>query len=230
MGAASRVHTISVQVPIVVIFASAWAYSLLSKGREGRNTAIVIGAQALFSFLLIPSKTIFYSTSILPPLCILTAVAADDLLGEPQVILIRLKRIVQLHYWRESLAAVAFIVLSLNQIAGDASLLWDQRNCSYSETVRLLQSVIPPNARVWGSITFWYGFQRQPFRCQYTYLREADSFKPEYMITGDAEVWGKDFWLPVREKADEIIKRRGTLVAEFPKNCYGTLRVYLLQW
>ena len=50
------------------------------------------------------------------------------------------------------------------------------------------------------------------------------------MITGDVEVWGKDFWASVREKANETVTQRGTLIAEFPKNCYGTLRVYRLQW
>ncbi|MGA9407807.1 MAG: glycosyltransferase family 39 protein [Bacteroidota bacterium] len=218
------------RVAIVIIFICGWGYSLFSKKREVRNTAIVIGVEAFFSFLLITSKTIFYSTSVLPPLCILAAVTTDDLLGEPQAIMVRLKRVVQLHYWRESLAVLLFILLSLNQVLGDANLLWEQRNCSYAETIGLLQSVIPPHARVWGSITFWYGFQHQPFRSQYTYLREMESFKPEYMITGDVEVWGKDFWASVREKANETVTQRGTLIAEFPKNCYGTLRVYRLQW
>ena len=218
------------RVAIVIIFIYVWFFSLFSKKREVRNIAIVLGVQAFFSFLLITSKTIFYSTSVLPLLCILTAATTDDLLGEPLAVMVRLKRIAQLNYWRESLAVLVFIVLSLNQLAGDTSLLWEQRNCSYAETVRLLQSSIPPNARVWGSITFWYGFQHQPFRSQYTYLREVESFKPEYMITGDTEVWGKDFWATVRQKANETIKQRGTLIAELPKNCYGTLRVYRLQW
>jgi hypothetical protein len=201
------------RVPIVLILAFAWLLSIFSKIREARNLAIVVGIHAILSFLIISNKTVLYSTSLLPLLCVLAAVG-----------------IFRLIYWRESIAVGLFVVLSLNQIAGDMNLLWRNRNCSYTETVHRLQSVIPVHARVWGSLTFWFGFHQQPYRSQYTYLREVESFKPEYMITGDPEVWGKDFWLPVRDNANKIIGERGTLLAEIPADCYGTLRVYRLQW
>ena len=218
------------RLPIVLIFASAWLWSIFSKVTATRNLAIVVGVHAILSFLIISNKTVLYTTSILPLLCILTAVGIDELMGESRSMIARLKNIFRLPYWRESIAVGLFIILSLNQIAGDARLLWRNRNCSYTDTIHRLQSVIPAHARVWGSLTFWFGFQRQPYRSQYTYLREVESFKPEYMITGDPEVWGKDFWLPVREKANKIIGERGTLMAEIPAECYGTLRVYRLQW
>jgi hypothetical protein len=218
------------RVPIVFILAFAWLFSMYSKKREARNVAIVVGIHAILSFLIISNKTVLYSTSILPLLCILAAVGIDELLGESRSMAARLKNIFRLPCWRESIAVGLFVVLSLNQSAGDVSLLWRNRNCSYTETVRRLQSVIPADARVWGSLTFWFGFHQQPYRSQYTYLREVESFKPEYMITGDPEVWGKDFWLPVRDKANKIINERGTLLAEIPADCYGTLRVYRLRW
>lgn len=218
------------RVPIVFILAFAWLFSMFSKIREARNLAIVAGIHAILSLLIISNKTVLYSTSILPLLCILAAVGIDELLGESRSMAERIRNIFRLPYWRESIAVGLFVVLSLNQIAGDMSLLWRNRNCSYTQTVHRLQSVIPVNARVWGPLTFWFGFPQQPYRSQYTYLREVESFKPEYMIAGDPEVWGKDFWLPVRDKANKIISERGTLLAEIPADCYGTLRVYRLQW
>ena len=218
------------RIPIVFILAFAWLYSLFSKINEARNIAIVITIHAILSILIISNKTVLYSTSILPLLCILAAVSIDKLLGESRSIAGRLKNIFRLPYWRESIAVGLFVLLSVNQLAGDVSLLWRNRNCSYTETIQRLQAVIPANARVWGSLTFWFGFHQQPYRSQYTRLQEVDSFKPEYMITGDPEVWGKDFWLPVRDKANKIIDERGTLLAEIPADCYGTLRVYRLRW
>ena len=218
------------RAPIVLVFASVWVRSLVSKKIETRNVAIVVGMYILLSILVISNKTVLYTTSVLPMLCILAAVNTDELLGAPHAFGERIRRIFHSGYFRESLGIGLFVLLSLNQLAGDARLLWHNRNCSYTETIKQLQTVIPPDARVWGSITFWFGFQHQPLRTQYTHLREVDTFKPEYMITGDTEIWGKDFWKSVRDDADAVIKERGTLVAEFPENCYGTLRVYHLRW
>ena len=218
------------RAPIVLVFASVWVRSLVSKKIETRNVAIVVGMYILLSILVISNKTVLYTSSVLPMLCVLAAVNTDELLGAPQEFGERIRRIFHSGYFRESLGVGLFVLLSLNQLAGDTRLLWRNRNCSYTETIKQLQTVIPPDARVWGSITFWFGFQHQPLRTQYTHLREVDTFKPEYMITGDAEIWGKDFWKSVRDDADAVIEKRGTLVAEFPENCYGTLRVYHLRW
>ena len=215
---------------IVAIFIFAWIYSVISQKREARTIAVVVGLEALGSFLIISSKTVFYSTSVLPLLCILSAFVTDRWLGERRTPAQYFSGVFHPQHRRTLLAAILFAVLTLNQLGGDASLLWQQRNCSYRETLRLLQSAIPPGTRVWGSITFWFGFQHQPFRSQYTYMNDIYTFKPEYIITGDAETWGKDIWAPVRARAEEVITQRGLLIAELPQSCYGTLRVYHLQW
>ena len=215
---------------IVFVFAGVWFRSVMSAKKETRYLAIAVATHILLSFLIISNKTVLYTTSVLPMLCTLAAVTVDDLMGAPKAFVERLKGMLHSRHLRESLGLGLFVILSLNQCAGDTRLLWRNRNCSYNETIGQLQSVIPGDAKVWGSITFWFGFQHQPLRTQYTYLREVDNFKPDYMITGDAEIWGKDFWKPVRDQADALARERGTLVAEFPENCYGTLRVYRLRW
>ena len=155
--------------------------------------AIVAGTYILLSILVISNKTVLYTTSVLPMLCILAAVNTDELLRVPRVIGERIRRIFHSGYFRESLGIGLFVLLSLNQLAGDAKLLWRNRNCSYTETIKQLQTVIPPDARVWGSITFWFGFQHQPLRTQYTHLREVDTFKPRVHDHGGRRNMGKGF-------------------------------------
>ena len=218
------------RVPILLLFAAVWFQSLRSKRTETQYLAVVVAVNVILLFLLISNKTVLYFTSILPILCILTAASVDGFLDAQKPFGAGLKGILDPRMRRESVGVVLFIVLSANQLAGDANLLWRNKDCSYTETIRQLHTAIPPNAKVWGSMTFWFGFYQQPFRAHATGLRELESFKPEYMITGDREVWGKEFWKAVREKADDVIERRGTLVAELPESCYGRLRVYRLQW
>ncbi len=218
------------RVFLVLFYAVVWFASLFSKKKEARYLAIMVAAHAFLSLALLANKTIFYSASILPLLCILAASMADEWLGEARTLFVRLRQISSRQHWLPSASLALVVLFSLNQLAGDAGLVWRNKDCPYSETIRRLQTVIPPNARVWGSITFWFGFYQQPYRSQYTHFRELETFKPEYLITGDQEVWGKEFWMEVREKAEQTAQTRGTLVAEFPKNCYGTLRVYRLHW
>ena len=218
------------RVLLILVYSIGWIAALFSKRKEARYLAIMVASHALLSLALLANKTIFYSTSILPLLCILTANTADEWLGGTKSLVVRLRQIYSRQFWLPSASLALVILFSLNQLGGNVSLVWRHRNCSYSETIEKLQSVIPRNARVWGSITFWFGFYQQPYRSQYTHFRELETFKPEYMITGDQEVWGKEFWLEVREKAEQTAQSRGTLVAEFPENCYGTLRVYRLHW
>jgi len=218
------------RVPIVVAFVGVWLRSVMSKKRETLYIGIAVETHILLSLLMISNKTVLYTTSVLPMLCILAAVTVDDMIGAPKVIAARLKDMLSSRHMRQSLGVGLFIILSLNQCAGDSQLLWRNRNCSYDKTIGQLQTAIPRDAKVWGSITFWFGFQHQPLRTQYTQLREVSTFKPDYMITGDAEIWGKDFWKPVRDRADSLARERGSLVAELPENCYGTLKVYRLRW
>ena len=218
------------RLPAVLIFIGVWFLSVRSKDTATRYIALAVGVHALLSFLMIANKTVVYASSILPMLCILSAVAVDRELGDSFSVTQVMKNAFDAQHLRQSLAILIILVFTVNQLAGDARLLWRNKDCSYSETVQRLQSVIPGNAKLWGSITFWFAFQHQPMRSQYTYLREVEAFKPEYMITGDAEVWGKEFWKPVREKADSLIGQRGSLVATLPENCYGHLRVYRMKW
>ena len=218
------------RLPVVLIFIAVWFLSVRSKDTATRYIALVVGVHALLSFLMIASKSVVYASSILPMLCILIAVAVDRELGDSFSVRQVMKNAFDSHHLRQFLAILLILAISVNQLAGDVRLLWRNKDCSYSETVERLQSVIPQKARVWGSITFWFAFQHQPMRSQYTYLREVDTFRPEYMVTGDTEVWGKEFWRPVREKADSLIGQRGSLIATFPENCYGRLQVYRMKW
>lgn len=94
-------------------------------------------------------------------------------------------------------------------------------------------------------MTFWFAFYKQnyrtidsglngnesvsDFRNRRRFLKDLDSFKPQYMITGNPEVWGiKPIWKGPGHDADSVVTARGKLVGEIPTNCYGDLRIYSL--
>ena len=218
------------RVLLILFYILGWTFSFRSRSKEIRYLGFIVGIQAILSFLLISNKTILYSATILPFLCLLLAELADRWLGEYRPLLTMLKQgMTKGHAWQTAVLA-GILLFSSNQIAGDSALLWRQRDCSYRATIAGLQEIIPQDARVWGSMAFWFGFYHQPYRTQYTRFREVENFRPEYLITGDREVWGKESWRDVRELAEKIVATRGTLVKEFPETPYGALRVYRLRW
>ncbi|HTX17330.1 MAG TPA: glycosyltransferase family 39 protein [Bacteroidota bacterium] len=218
------------RVLLIPLYLLGWIFSFSSKRKEIRYLGLIVGIQAVFSFLLISNKTILYSSTILPLLCVLLAELADRTLGGKELLSARVKKALTKGHVMQTVALAGVLLFSANQLAGDATLLWRQRDCSYEQTIAELREVIPPESRVWGSMAFLFGFYQQPYRTQYTRFHELENFKPEYLITGDREVWGKDSWRDVREAAEKLAATRGTLVKEFPETPYGALRVYRLRW
>ena len=206
------------RAPIVLVFASVWVRSLVSKKIETRNVAIVAGTYILLSILVISNKTVLYTTSVLPMLCILAAVNTDELLRVPRVIGERIRLIFHSGYLRR-IARYRIIRSPLPEpkLAGDAKLLWRNRNCSYTETIKQLQTVIPPDARVWGSITFWFGFQHQPLP-RNTPISGRSIHSNQRARSQGTRNMGKGF-LEIRAgRCERGHRKTGTLVAEFPEN------------
>ncbi len=218
------------RLPVLLVYIYALVVSLRSGNRIIRYVLITAVVEFILSVAIIANKSPLYASTYLPLLIILLAKYLDDNLP-------RTGGKVHFPYFQEgwhsksSLAALFILVIfSLNQVGGDAYLLWKSRDCSYSHVLTYLDDTIPRGSRVWGSMTFWFAFHDQPYRTQYTFLKDLDSFKPQYMIAGDPEVWGKPFWKKLRTEADSVIAARGTLVKNIPTRCYGDLRVYRMKW
>lgn len=208
---------------------------LLVKSASSRHTIIkdiltFIIVECILSIALISNKSVLYAATYLPLLIILAAHYFDSHL--PDFSAEKEKIFLSKILWRRKFIfpVMLICVLSLNQFAGNAYLLWSNKQCSYSKVTDELQSSIPLNARVWGSMTFWFAFHKQPYRTQYTYLKDFNTFKPQYMITGDPEVWGKQSWANTRAIVDSIIGTRGTLYKKITTECYGSLNIYHIHW
>ena len=235
------------RLPILLIYIFGIAIGIRSKNRTVRLVLVIASVEFLLSVAIISDKSTLYATSFLPLPIILLAKYLDDAVphfgedadGSPFLSRFRTG---------SSLLAISILgVFTLNQLAGDAYLLCKDRQCSYSNVIAELQRSIPPDSRVWGSTTFWFAFYKQNYRSvnaglngnesvsdirnRHSFLKDLDSFKPEYMITGDPEVWGtKPIWKNLRHDADSVVAARGKLVGEIPTNCYGDLRIYSLSW
>jgi hypothetical protein len=223
-----------IQFPYRILVVTMYIYllvrSFFSQHAIIKSVLIFIAVEFILSVALISNKSILYSSTFLPLLIILAAKYFDDNLpdlGTSKVNILLSKIKVNNRF---VLAIILFCTLSLNQLVGNAYLLWSNRYCSYAKIISNLRDSVPHDARVWGSMTFWFAFREQPYRTQYTYLNDFDTFKPQYIITGDTEVWGKSTWANTRAKVDSIVTARGTLYKKIPTECYGSLRIYRIRW
>lgn len=218
------------RLPILLIYIFAIIEGIRSGNKNVKFLMIIIVVEFLLSMAIISNKSTLYATTFLPFVIVLLAKYLDDALPHSSKG-IGSASLSSNHRGRSSLLAISILgVFVLNQVIGDAYLLYKNRRCSYSQVVSEFHRVIPPDARVWGSMSFWFAFYNQPYRTQYTFLKDLDSFKPQYMITGDTEVWGKPVWKRLRDDADSVVAVRGRLVREIPTECYGDLRIYEMSW
>jgi 4-amino-4-deoxy-L-arabinose transferase-like glycosyltransferase len=211
---------------IVVVLASALFWSLVRKDELTRSILWIIASYTVGSVILLSNKSIMYSSLILPYLLITLAIAIDWFL--PQPFQFRLRE--GSHRIRIFMPLLVLVLFSANQIFGTAYLFWKNRNCSYFAAGEKLSAMIPTGSKIWGSMTFWYIFYDHPYRTQYTYLKELKMFKPDYVISGDTEVWGKEHFQSVRQGIEIMVNHQGELVGEIPGSCYGNLKVHRITW
>ncbi len=135
--------------------------------------------------------------------------------------------------WR-TVFAVWCAVVVLSEIGGNLLVLRQARTANYAAVTRSLRAMIPPNAHVYGAITFflalhdrtYYSWHRTPL--DYA-IQEAGV---DYMILHDRVLlrgsgYGNDDWRDVREKTDAFIRAGGAeLVGKVPDPFYGDLEVY----
>lgn len=217
------------RLPVVLTFLAALVWAVRSAPGTMHSILLVIAVHIGLSVLLLSNKTVLYASSILPFFALLCGAYFDRFIPNFRAVFSTKEP------RRGGLTGpvIALLLLgsySATQLGGTLSLLWDRQTCSYARVVDELQLAIPRGARVWGSMTFWFAFREQPYRTQYTYLRELESFRPEYMILGDKETESKDHWADVRRRVEELTHQRGTQTALIQGECYGELRIYKMTW
>jgi hypothetical protein len=229
------------RVLIALLEAAAILWALFRGDRASRLLAIVVLVHlALFPFLIV-NKTARYLTVLMPMASILVAVLLCNFAS------------VTKRPWREipgrirgaGLPALVCVLLSLgylgNQFAGDAWLVWKNRHNDYADFTARLDEHIPDSARVWGSMTFWVGLHEHPYRTQYTYTKDLETFRPEYVIMYDGDIWKRQGGVTgrervnsehqeVRERIEGLVAEKGSFVAKVEDPVYGVVEIHRIDW
>jgi len=135
-------------------------------------------------------------------------------------------------------AAVGICLLIIfTQFIGNFIFLKQARTADYLEVASGLRQLIPPQASVYGSITFWEVLRDRRYlsyeRTSVPYAEEAAHVS--YFIMNDRSMLlgsglGADDYKGVREAASEVVRRNGTLVGEVPSAFYGELKIYQISY
>ena len=120
-------------------------------------------------------------------------------------------------------------VFFLNQMAGNIMLIAGEAGSDYYGVTRRIETNIPDDAKLWGSMRFWLGLYDHPYRTQYTYLRDFETFKPQFVVldtpmttSKDLRTFGTCLW--------EELEARGKMIDEFTDEHYGRITIYHLVW
>ena len=99
----------------------------------------------------------------------------------------------------------------------------------------------------------WFGVQclsglaytNTPYRTQFTYGQDVETFKSEYVILFDSDTWsgktattGRDIsksaWFVgtagLRRKMESLCQEKGTFVGKVDDKFYGNVEIYHINW
>lgn len=211
-----------------------------------KSFLIFIFVQVLLFPILISDKTSRYLTVLMPVVTILVVKMVWGIANWSSDINLSaiLTSITKLHLTTLIPIALA-LILFFNQLGGDVWAVWQSRDCSFSPFMTQVRNFVPFGKKVWGPMTYWFGFYDYTYRTVWTInnYEEMSSFQPEYVILYDnSEIWGNqtgvtkrldpsnEIMEPVRNLLSQLVKNRGVLVGSVPNSCYGDVEIYKLRW
>ncbi|MBU0743249.1 glycosyltransferase family 39 protein [bacterium] len=225
---------------IALLEGVALVYALASRSRSLRLLGILVAVHlVLFPFLIV-NRTARYFTVLMPFVSILVARLMMDLAGNPRS-LVDLRRSITGGRRLGLVAVLLGLMYFGNQLGGNAWLVYKHRHNEYYSFIEKLDAHIPDGARIWGSITFWFGFKDNPYSSQYSYAKDIDTFRPEYVILYDDDTWGKtssttgrqrdiSLMADTRHILETLAEERGTFVAMVKDPVYGEVEIQRIDW
>ena len=206
---------------------------------------IVIFTHLILFPLLIVTRSARYLTVLMPFFSILIAKMLLDLVGVAPFSRRRLFQNIREFEKRTVFASIVFLGFFLNQFGGAVYILWKHRDYDYYGFITNLERYIPEGARVWGSMSFWIGLYEHPYRTQFTYGHDVETFKPEYVVLYDSDTWGgvagttgrstkSSAWFrsvaPLRGKMESLCQQKGTFVGKVDDKFHGNVEIYHINW
>jgi hypothetical protein len=235
------------RLPIFLIQISAIGYAFYKRDDKfNKHFLIFVFVHILLFPILISAKTSRYLTVLMPVVTILVLKMIWSMAGWSYDSALHAILSSVAKFNRNVLMPTALVlILFVNQAGGDIWAVWQSRDCSFPPFISQVRSLVPSGAKVWGPMTFWFGFYDHPYRTQWTirHEKEMNSFQPEYIILYDtSEIWANQTGvtkrpIPDSESAEtlrnmliELVKRRGISVGSVPNGCYGNIEIFKLVW
>ena len=132
---------------------------------------------------------------------------------------------------RTIFATLIFAAFFFNQLFGNFSLILKDKDSDYYGFIHKIEEIIPDNARVWGTMSFWMGLYKHPYRTQFTYLRDLETFKPEIMILDSYDLTPESGqYNSLLPKLKKVVNERGTLIGKINDKYYGNIKIYKVNW
>lgn len=234
------------RLPIFLIQIIAVGYAIYKKADKVNQTLLIfIFVHVVLFPILISSKTSRYLTVLMPAVTILVIKMVWDIAGWSYTITLPtiLSSITKLNR-NLLISAVLVLTLIINQTGGDVWAILKSRDCSFPPFISQVRDLVPSGAKVWGPMTFWFGFYDHPYRTQMTVNNEEEMniFKPQYVILYDTEIWGNQTGVTkrldpyyeqmevVRNLLTHLVLTKGELMGSVPNSCYGNIEIYKLIW
>jgi len=154
--------------------------------------------------------------------------------------------------WLAGLAGlllVTFIGVSLLQTV---IRVYNSREYDYYAITNRIREVIPPDKRVLGMPTWWFGFTEYDYRSGlnvpyyeffngYNVRQAIDAIRPDYIIVDDTQQvilvdegqelpQGMNVYSVSRADFQEVLETQGEKVLEFTTTWHGSFEIYRLDW
>ena len=219
---------------ILVIVLLGFIAALIRQTKANVILVIIIVVHLASFWLLIENKTARYLTVLSPFFCILVAALVAEFLkakGEKFSLSLFFSKL-RVFNKRTVFATLIFMAFFLNQLFGDLALILKDKDSDYYGFIQKIEEIIPNQARVWGSMTFWMGLYNHPYRTQFTYLRDLETFKPEIMILDSYDLvrLTPEKYGGLVPKLKKLVDERGTLIGKVNDRYYGNIKIYKLNW
>ena len=201
---------------VVALVAAAWFLRRYNRGLFHKVLCMLLPCMLWWAYLR--NQNVRYTATAAPYFALLLAGAAIALWNSRPA-------------WRRQVVAVAVLLLAA-QIASNYFLLYLYRKSDYLALADRFHALIPKDATVYGSLTFWMALHGQPF---YSYsrtpLQYALDHGASYLILNDnlmlhGNGWGIDDWKKVRSDSAAFVRENATLVGRADNPYYGDMEIY----
>jgi len=154
--------------------------------------------------------------------------------------------------WLAGLAGlllVTFIGVSLLQTV---IRVYNSREYDYYAITNRIREVIPPDKRVMGMPTWWFGFTEYDYRSAlnvpyyeffngYNVRQAIDAIRPDYIIVDDTQQvilvyegktlpQGMNVYSVEQAEFQAVLQTQGEKVLEFTTTWHGSFEIYRLDW